>query len=116
MIGSARDVERGLEHGRPRPGEPVAGPLARLEGDERADRRVHAAVRVARAPLDARLVVGVAGDPGQAGHLLHGLREAGPVAPRAVEAERGHAHQHRPRVGRVDRVPAEVELARAPAA
>ena len=34
----------------------------------------------------------------------------GPVAPRAVEPERGHAHHHRARVGRVDDVPAEVEL------
>ena len=87
-----------------------------LERDQRAHDRVHAAVRVARAALDARLVVDVAGEPRQPGDLLHGLREAGPVAPRAVEAERGHAHHHRPRVGRVHDVPTEIELLDAPAA
>ena len=104
-----RDVERGLEHGR-LDQRADAGAVAQLEGDERADHRVHAAVRVARTALDAGLVVDVTGEPGQPGHLLHGLREAGPVAPRAVEAERGHAHQHRARVGRVDDVPTETEL------
>ena len=44
------------------------------------------------------------------GDLLHRLGEAGPVAPRTVEPERGHAHHHRAGVGRVDDVPAEVEL------
>ena len=72
---------------------------------------------IARAALDAGLVVDVPGDPRQAGDLLHRLREAradratGPSSPNAgmrTSTARGLA--------RVDDVPAEAELARAPAA
>ena len=104
-----RDVQRGFEHGR-LDQRADAGAVAQLERDQRPDHRVHAAVRIARATLDARLVVDVAGQPRQPGDLFHGLREPRPVAPRTIEAERGHAHHHRARVGRVHDVPPEVEL------
>ena len=90
-------VERALDH---RHLEEAAAPgrLALGEPDEQRERRVHARVRVARALLDAGLVVGVAGDPREPGDLLHRLREADVVAPRARQPERGHAHEDAPRV------------------
>jgi hypothetical protein len=53
---------------------------------------VHAGVGVGDAARDEREVVGIPGDPGQAGHLLLGLRERAALAPRPVEPEAGHAH------------------------
>ena len=71
----------------------------RASADERGERRVHPAVGIARPALDARLVVGNAGQPREAGHLLHRLREPGPVAPGPGEPERRHPHHHGARVG-----------------
>ena len=88
----------------------LAGAVTARQCHQRGERGVHAAVGVARAPLDPRLVVDVTGEPRETGDLFHGLREAGAIAPRAVEPERGHAHHHRARVGGVHDVPAEVEL------
>ena len=61
--------------------------------------------------LDARLVVGVAGDPRQPGDLLHRLREAHVVAPRARQPERRHPHEDAARVDRADLLPLEPEVA-----
>jgi NAD(P)-dependent dehydrogenase (short-subunit alcohol dehydrogenase family) len=86
--GLGRDRERGLDHGcLDQAAHP--GAVALVEGHERGDRCVHAAVGVARTAGDAGLVVGVPGHPGHARDLLHGLGEAGAVAPRTGEASRG---------------------------
>ena len=53
---------------------------------------------------------GEPGPPREAGDRLHGLRETGPIAPRTVEAEGGHAHEDDRGVHVVEAVPAESEL------
>ena len=55
---------------------------------------MHAGQRIARPARDDRRPVGEARHPRETRDLLHRLREAGPLAPRAIEAEGGHAYQH----------------------
>ena len=66
-------------------------PLPVGERGDDGERGVGPGQRIACA-RDVRGPVVVARDPGQARHLLHARREAGPVAPRPVEPEPGHPH------------------------
>ena len=55
--------------------------------------------RIAGAARHDRRVVGEPGDPCETGDLLHRLGEPGPITPHALEAPRGHAHDHEAGVG-----------------
>ncbi len=70
----------------------------------------HAGDGIARPSGHPGLVIGVPGDPRQAGELLDGLGEAGTVAPRSREPEGGHPHEHGFRVDPLDPFPAEPEI------
>ena len=61
-----------------------------------------------------RLVVDVSGHPGEPRHLFHRLREPGPLAPWAAQAEGGHPHHGQLRVHLVHDVPREPEVVEHP--
>ena len=94
-------VQRGLDHGRLDENTSIRL-LALRERDEHRERAVHAGVRIAWAPRDQRRILGIAGDRCH-GHLLHGLREADPLAPGPAEPERRHPCVHDVRVDRTHR-------------
>ena len=60
----------------------TAGLLTLGEGYLGCEGGVHSRKRVAGAALNARLIVGVAGHPSEARHLLHRLRESDVISPR----------------------------------
>ena len=67
-----------------------AGPVAVADGRQHGERPVQGADGIARAARDQGRPVGKAGDRGQAGRLLHGLGEPGPVPPRSGQAPGRH--------------------------
>ena len=69
----------------------LAGPSPVLEGAQDGEGGMHPGQGVAD-PRNDREPVGVAGDPGQTGHLFHRRHEPGALPPGALQAEAGHAH------------------------
>ena len=102
-------VQRRLDHRRldVHPGAVPVPDHQRRDGGERG---VQARHRVADAAGNHRRAVGMPGHPGHPGRLLHRLREADAVAPRAVQAERRHSDHDRTGVGGRDRIPVQAEV------
>ena len=90
------NVGRGLDHGR-FDEHACAVTLARGQSDECRERGMHARIRVARSARDERGILGVSRDR-RHGHLLHGLREADALTPRAAQAKGGHTREDHARV------------------
>ena len=104
-----RGVEGGFDHGGF--GQvAVPAPGAGAQGDESGEGGVQAGDRVTHPAGQNRRATRPAGEGGHAGQRLHGLREAGTVAPRSVQAERRHAHQVHAGIDPVQPVPVQAEL------
>ena len=103
------DVERGVDHRGLDPDAIARAPPMR-QGQHQRVEAVHTGVRVADRIRFHRILVGMAGQPGDAGGVLDHVRERRFVPPRAVEPEAGHAHHDRVGTQLVHRVEVEPDL------
>jgi hypothetical protein len=102
-------IEHRLDHGRLHQ-DAAAALIALDQRKHGGNDRVHPGQGVAGPSHQHRRAVGEPRQPGHAGQALHGLGEARPIPPRAVETEGRHPHHDELVVQRVDATPAEAEL------
>src|SRR5690606_15174817 len=105
----SRRVERTFHH-RALHERPLSASVSLLQRNQGGERPVHARKRITRPALDTRLIIRVAGEPGQSRHLLHGLSEAYVIPPGPGQPECWHPNHDSSRILPIHGRPIETEL------